>query len=144
MKWIAFIIILGIAEIATIGQLHTALGTSKLIVLYIVTTAIGAFFLYLKMPQFKAAVKAGKRLDKKFKKQAQRQDYQPTAKDIEKVRPFMFIALYLPALILIAIPGIISDVVGILMVFPVLSDWLLQRSVDKYATKINRNNAERD
>lgn len=144
MKWIAFIIILGIAEIATIGQLHTALGTSKLIVLYIVTTAIGAFFLYLKMPQFKAAVKASKRLDKKFKKQAQRQDYQPTAKDIEKVRPFMFIALYLPALILIAIPGIISDVVGILMVFPVLSDWLLQRSVDKYATKINRNNAERD
>lgn len=144
MKWIAFIIILGIAEIATIGQLHTALGTSKLIVLYIVTTAIGAFFLYLKMPQFKAAVKAGKRLDKKFKKQAQRQDYQPTAKDIEKVRPFMFIALYLPALILIAIPGIISDVVGILMVCPVLSDWLLQRSVDKYATKINRNNAERD
>ncbi len=131
MKWILLIIILGVAEVATIGQLHSLFGTRNLVLLYIVTTAVGALFLYLKSSEFKVAMKATKGIQKKLKKRAQNPDYKPTLEDIEKLSPMMFVGLYVPALILIAIPGIISDIIGIFMVLPGLSSWLVRRQISK-------------
>lgn len=131
MKWILLIIILGVAEVATISQLHSMFGTRDLVVLYIVTTAVGALFLYLKAPEFKAAMKATKGIQKKLKKRAKNPDYKPTLKEIEKLSPMVFVGLYVPALVLIAIPGVISDLVGTLMVFPGLSSWLVRRQINK-------------
>ncbi|MCP4492885.1 MAG: FxsA family protein [Gammaproteobacteria bacterium] len=131
MKWILLIIVLGVAEVATIGQLHSVLGTGYLVLLYIVTTAIGALFLYLKFSEFKAAMKATKGIQKKLKKRAQNPGYKPTSEEIERLSPMMFVGLYVPALILIAIPGVISDIIGLLMVLPGLSSWLVRRQIDK-------------
>ncbi len=131
MKWILLIIILGVAEIATIGELHSIFGTRDLVVLYVITTAIGALFLYLKSPELRIAMKAMKRIDKKFKKKMRGPGYKPTTKEIEKLSPLIFMGIYMPALVLIAIPGIISDVVGTLMVFPYLSNWLVGHQVKK-------------
>lgn len=131
MKWILSIIILGIAEVASIGQLHSTLGLKDLVLLYVATTAVGAFFLYLKAPEFKSAMKATKGLEKKFKKKAKNSDYKPSPEEIEKLSPMMFIGLYVPAIVLIAIPGIISDLIGILIVSPGLSSWLVSRQINK-------------
>ena len=60
MKWIIPILILGIAEIAVIGALHSRIGTNRLVLLYVVTTAIGAFFLYLNADEFKSAIKVNR------------------------------------------------------------------------------------
>lgn len=135
MKWILLIIVLGVVEMVTIGQFHSMFGTKNLIVFYIATTAIGAVFLYLKVPELKAAMKATKKIEKKLKQRAKNPDYKPTAKEIEKFSPMIFLGLYIPALVLIAIPGIISDVIGILMVLPGLSSWLVRRQIINAVTK---------
>jgi UPF0716 family protein affecting phage T7 exclusion len=49
----------------------------------------------------------------------------------EKLSPMMFVGIYVPALVLIAIPGIIGDVVGTLMVLPGLSSWLVNYQINK-------------
>jgi UPF0716 family protein affecting phage T7 exclusion len=131
MKWILLIIILGVVEVATIGQFQSILGTRNLVFLYIATTAIGAFFLYLKASEFKIAIKAMKGIEKKFQKRVKNPEYKPTKEEIEKLTPMMFIGMYVPAIVLIAIPGIVSDFVGTLMVLPGLSSWLLSRQMNK-------------
>jgi UPF0716 family protein affecting phage T7 exclusion len=134
MKWFLLILVLGVAEIATIGQLHSLIGTRDLVLLYSFTTAIGALFLYLKASEFKVAMKATKGIQKKLKKRARNPEYKPTLKEIEKLSQMMFVGLYVPALILIAIPGIISDIIGLLVVLPGLSSWLVRRQISKAIT----------
>lgn len=87
--------------------------------------------MYLKASEFKIAMKAMKGIEKKFKKRVKNPEYKPTKEEIEKLSPMMFIGMYVPAIVLIAIPGIISDFVGTLMVMPGLSSWLLSRQVNK-------------
>lgn len=135
MKWILLIIILGIIEVATIGELHSIFGTQNLIFLYIATTAIGAFFLYLQAPEFRAAMKATKGIQRKFKKKARDPEYKPTREELGKLAPMMFIGIYIPALVLIAMPGIVSDFIGTLMVLPGLSSWLVRRQINKAVAK---------
>ncbi len=135
IKWTLLIIILGIAEVATIGELHSIFGTKNLIILYVTTTAIGVFFLYLKSSKIKTAMKAMKGIQKKLKKKMKSPEYKPSINEIEKLRPMMFIGIYVPAIVLIAIPGIISDLIGILMVFPFLSNWLVEQQVKKVKSK---------
>ena len=48
MKSLIFLIILGVSEVAVIGQLHSMLGLYTLIGLYVITTAIGGILLYLR------------------------------------------------------------------------------------------------
>ena len=131
MKWILILMVLGVVEVVTIGKLHSILGTQDLVIIYIITTAIGALLLYLKFPEFKKAMKATKGIQKKRKKKFQDPNYRPTAEEIEKLRPMMFVGLYIPAVILVAIPGVISDVIGILIVLPGLSAWLVNRQINK-------------
>ncbi len=131
MKWFLLIIVLGVAEVVTIGELHSILGTKDLVILYVVTTAIGALFLFSRLSEFRVALKAMKKIGKKFKKKARDPDYKPTSEEIIKLRPMMFVVLYAPALVLIAIPGIISDILGIFMLFPYISNWLVGRKVKK-------------
>jgi UPF0716 family protein affecting phage T7 exclusion len=112
MKWIIFTVILGVVEVWSIGQLHGVLGTSKLVGLYIATTALGAVFLYIQYPAFCAAMNAMKKIEKKWTKKANNPNFKPTAEDIQKLKPMAFVGIYFPAVVLIAIPGIVSDVIG--------------------------------
>jgi len=90
MKWIIYSIILGIAEVWSIGELHGVRGTSKLVGLYVATT-----------------------------------------EEIQKLKPMVYVGIYFPALVLIAITGIVSDIIGTLLVFPVLSNRLLVYKMNK-------------
>jgi UPF0716 family protein affecting phage T7 exclusion len=131
MKWIIYSIILGIAEVWSIGELHGVLGTSKLVGLYVATTALGAVFLYIQLPVFRDAMRAMKNIENTWKKKAKDPDYKPTAEEIQKLKPMVYVGIYFPALVLIAIPGIVSDIIGTLLVFPVLSNRLLEYNMNK-------------
>lgn len=130
MKWIIFTIILGVVEVWFIGQIHGILGTAKLVGLYVTTTAIGAAFLYIQLPVFREALSAMKNIEKKWKKKIKNPEYKPTAEDIKKLKPMVFVGIYFPAIVLIAIPGIVSDVIGTLLVFPVISNWYLEHKMN--------------
>ena len=131
MKWVLILFVLGVVEVVTIGKLHSLFGTRDLVIIYIITTAIGAFLLYLKFSEFKTAMKATNGIQKKHKKKLNNPHYKPTVEEIEKLRPMMFVGLYVPAVILVAVPGVISDLIGILIVMPGISAWLVRRQINK-------------
>lgn len=135
MKWLVFLIILGVSEVAVIGQLHAILELYTLIVLYVITTALGAIFLGLQYPEFKRSMKASKSLGKKFKKQYTGPECSLSPEQIEKMRPFLFVGCYGIAFTLIVIPGIISDILGIIMVIPIVISFFINRSIDKVIAK---------
>ena len=123
--------ILGIAEVTAIGELHARLGLYQLIGLYVATTGVGAIFLFLQYPAFKKSMKAMEKAEKGFKKAMKvSTDGKYTNEQLEKMRPMFFISIYGPAFILVAIPGIVSDVIGTLMVIPFVSNMLLNRSMN--------------
>lgn len=136
MKWILALIVLGVAEVATIGQVHSVLGTRNLVLLYIVTTAIGAVLLYLKSSEFTAAMKAMRGLEGGLREKAKEPEYKPTPEEVEELSPMLFIGLYVPALVLIAIPGLIGDLIGIFMVLPGVSSWLIKRQKYKAMSRV--------
>ena len=123
--------ILGVVEVWSIGQLHGVLGTPRLVGLYVATTALGAVFLYIQLPAFREAMNAMKNIEKKWKKKLNDPEFKPTAEDIQKLKPMVFVGVYFPALVLIAIPGIVSDVIGTLLVFPVISNWYVEHKMNK-------------
>ena len=131
MKYFISIIILGIIEITTTGYLHDLIGAAKLVGLYIITTIIGAFFLYIKLPEAKKALISVKKIKKKLKKSMKKTGYKPTHVDLLKLKPSYYLSIYIPAVILIAIPGVITDILGIIMAFPFVSNWLIERSMNK-------------
>ena len=131
MKWMILLLTLGIAEIVTIGELHSRIGTNHLVPLYVVTTAIGAFLLYLNVSEFRSSVKKTKKIQNKLKKKAQGPNYKPTASEIEKLRPLMFVGVFILAIVLVAIPGILSDLIGMVIALPFMSAWVVNQKVKK-------------
>ena len=138
MKWIVFSLVLGVVEVWTIGELHSVLGTSRLIGLYLATTALGAVFLLIQLPAFREAMRTMKNIEKKWRKKFNNPEYQPTAEDIQKLKPMVFVGIYFPALVLVAIPGIVSDVIGTLLVLPVISNWYIERTMNKALEKASQ------
>lgn len=131
MKWFVAVLLLGIVEVWTTVQLHSVLGTTKLIGLYVATTALGAAFLYIQFPAFRQAMQAMNTAEKTWKKKIQQPGYQPTADDVQRLKPMLFISVYVFAAVLIAIPGIVTDVFGSLLILPVISNWYIERAMTK-------------
>jgi UPF0716 family protein affecting phage T7 exclusion len=131
MKWLIILPMLGVVEIFAISQLHTVLGTYKLVGLYLATTAIGAVFLLIQLPAFRQAMNTVKSLETRWKKRFGDPEFKPTAEDIQKLKPMVFLGVYIPAVVLIAIPGIVSDVVGTLLVLPVISNRYIEYQMNK-------------
>lgn len=123
------------AEIATIGQLHELLGTLNLVIVYVLTTLIGAFFLFLKLPRFRESMNLMKKAEKKFKKKFKDPEVKLSPKEIGQYGKTIFVGIYFMACILIAIPGVVSDIVGILMGLPLLSNWALNYKLKNAVSK---------
>ena len=138
MKWLIYLAILGVVEVAVIGKLHEVLGFYKLIGLYLVTTIIGAVFLLVQLPAFRQALKFMRKLEKGSIKKFKRPDYQPTADDIEEMRPLLFFTLYAFAAVHIIIPGIVTDFIGMLLIVPFISNAYINHKIDKMIQKASR------
>lgn len=131
MKWIIYIFTLGLSEVLTITYLHNYLGMLYLIVLYVATTVIGATLLLLQYPRFRLAFHKMNKLEKKFRNKLKDPEYKATSEEIETLKPMLYVSVYVMSAILVAVPGIITDFVGLFMVIPAVSSHLINRQITK-------------
>lgn len=127
MKWMAMVLLVGAAEVVTIGRLHSVLGLGGLVGLYAATTLVGAVLLLLKYKQFRLQLKAVKSVDKKLKRRFAGGARGLAPDEIKKLVPMVSVSIYIGAAVLIAIPGLITDFLGMLLIVPVVSNWLIER-----------------
>ncbi len=85
----------------------------------------------------KASKKKGKKLQKKTKKSS----YIPTHDELEKIRPSIYIGIYIIAVAFVAIPGILTDIIGMTIVIPFINKWLINREINKYIMNSEAKNA---
>jgi UPF0716 family protein affecting phage T7 exclusion len=135
LKWLIFLAVLGVIEIAVIGRLHAALGLYKLVGLYILTTLFGAVLLLMQLKKFRAAMKTINKLEKGFMKNFNDPEFRPSPQQVEKLGPLLFVTLYVSAAILIAIPGIVSDIVGMILALPMVNDYYVRSNLRKAVAK---------
>ena len=121
MKLIIYILMVGFVEVWTYSYLYDVLGFSKLVTLYVATTFLGAVVLFIRYPAFCAAKNASKKLYTKWQEEQKNKDYIPSAENADKQKVMVFVYVYLPALALIALPGIVTDIIGILLLMPAIS-----------------------
>ena len=80
-------------------------------------------------------MKASKNLGKKFKNKNYGKDHSLSSDQLKKLPPLLFAARYGIALGLIIAPGIVSDILGVVMILPVVTSYFINRSVDKAIAK---------
>ncbi len=125
LKWILFAIIIIFVDILVTVELLSSLEPIAFVVLYLSTTVIGAILLFLRRADFKAARQVNNVLTEAFKERVNGIFNKTTNRDLEDLRPMMLVAIYMLAIIFIAIPGLVTDLVGILLATPFLSNWLV-------------------
>ena len=131
LKWILFAIILILVDILVTVELLSLLEPIAFVTLYLSTTIIGAILLFLRRADFKAARQVENVLTEAFKERANGIFNKTTTKDLEELRPMILVAIYMSAIIFIAIPGLVTDFVGILLATPFLSNWLVGRQIKR-------------
>ena len=138
LKWALIIIFITIADVLATLELLSIIDLVELIALYLLTTVAGIFFLFLRRADFKAARQyAETELSKASKERTNGKFEKPTAEDIESLRPMILVGgFYFPAVILIVIPGILSDLVGVLLATPAISNHLVSRHLEKAKEEI--------
>ena len=141
MKYIIIIILVGISEIILIGELHDLIGLKEMLLVYISTTIVGACILYLYSSKAKRAMKLSKKIGKKLQKKTKKSSYIPTHDELEKLQPSVYVGIYIIAIALVAIPGILTDLIGMIIVIPFINKWLINREINKYIINSDGKNA---
>ena len=121
MKYLIFILILGVTEVSLIGVLHSVLGTTYLITFYLATTLVGALLAWTAVGNFRSH-KSNSKLSNKFEKRAR--EGRSSEQDILKMRSALYCTIYIIACVLIAIPGILTDILGLLLAIPQITEKL--------------------
>jgi UPF0716 family protein affecting phage T7 exclusion len=135
MKWklgLALFIV-GVTEILVTGWLYERLGPLNLISLYVATTALGALFLSVRFPKFRKMWRALGHYERKRRAFGKGLPFTRDEWDAWGY-PLVFWFTYIAAAILIALPGIVTDVVGVLLAVPVATNWLA-RYVERHTVK---------
>lgn len=145
-KWITGLLLLGLAELLLVVKLHQWFDIKMLVVIYLATTLVGFIFhkimeRYIFSKQFAQATylnkKARRRLDRKIENsQALNEDEQLHYKFVIGTLFFTF------ALILIVMPGLLTDIIGMIIVIPGLMNKILDKAMVAYNEQALRNSAE--
>ncbi len=141
MKYIIIIILVGVSEIILTGELRDLIGLKEMLLVYISTTIVGACILYLYSSKAKRAKKLSKKRGRKLQKKTKKSSYIPTHDELEKLRPSIYIGIYIIAVVLVTIPGILTDLIGIIIVIPFINKWLINREINKYIINSDGKNA---
>jgi len=139
MKLVLILLILGILEVVTIGKVHEALDTKGLVILYVVSTLIGMFIAWVYYSDFKLKkgnLNLSNRMGERLK------GGKLSEKDIKEIRLGSYCIMYVLACALIAIPGILSDLVGIALLFPFVRNQISSRMYKKNNERYYGNNSE--
>ncbi len=124
MKYLIPIIILGISEVVLIGQLHSIFGLSKLVTIFIVTTLFGALVAWFNYGAFREH-KQNSNLGKNFHKRIKEKRVSETDKN--KMISLGYFAIYIIGCTLIAIPGLITDIIGFLLLLPPVTTFIAEK-----------------
>lgn len=141
MKYIIIIILIGIFEILLMEELHDLLGLKVMLLTYISTTIFGAMILYLDSSKVKKALKATKRTGRKLKKKTKKSGHIATQDELDKLKSTIYVSTYIAAVILIVLPGILTDILGVFIVLPYISKWYIKKEINKYIMKSEERNA---
>ncbi len=132
------IIVVGVLEVITIGKLHEYLGTGDLVLLYLGTTAVCAIVALVFYPNFKQE-KHDTNLSNKFSKRLNKKKL--TVRDRKSMNSVMYCAAYIIGCVLIAIPGVITDILGLFLVVPFINRQLTSNffstSLEQYYVRKN-------
>ncbi len=118
MKWFIFLLLIGVTEVFLIGTIHDHLGTQNSIIIYLITTIIGFTIAWIVKPKFEGHLHNA-RLGKNFKKRVKEERL--TLQDQQKIFSMTHYLLYLLGCVFIAIPGLITDIIGILIIIPTIT-----------------------
>lgn len=138
MKYIIVIIIIGISEILLFGELQDLIGLKNVLLSYVATTLIAAFILYLNSSKSKNALKYSKyskNSGRKLRKKTRKPGFVPTQEELKKLQSSLYVSLYIAAVILVVIPGVLTDALGIIIVVPFINNWYINREINKYNKK---------
>lgn len=127
MKLIFYILTVIVIEVWVFSYFHEILGFSKLAALCLATTVLGVVMLFIRYPEFRTAKNAINKLDTKWQEKLKDPEYSPSAYDNETVKQMVFVYVYIPALVLIIIPGIITDTIGMLLLIPAISNRYVEK-----------------
>ncbi|MCP5078905.1 MAG: FxsA family protein [Psychromonas sp.] len=131
LKWISISVVLIVADIMVTIELLSLLEPNIFVTLYLSTTSVGVLLLYSKRADFKVSCKANKILKEAFEERVNGLFKKTTAKDLEDLKPMLLAGIYMTALIFIAIPGLVTDFMGILLTTSFVSNWLASRQIEK-------------
>ena len=132
MRILFLIIIAGIIEILIISKLHEYLGLKNLILFYLSTTFFGviiAWLFYSEYKNKKSISHLGSGFDKRIK------NNKVSEEDQRKFNLGIYCFAYVLGCILIAIPGILTDVLGMLLLLPPMRTYLANRYGNKTFSK---------
>jgi len=124
MKIVLLALALGILEVVTIGKVHEAIETKGLVLVYLGSTILGLVLAWIYYSDFKVK-KGNLRLSKKMGNRIKEGTF--SLKDQESLRRAAYLAYYIFACVLIGIPGILTDILGITLIFPAIRKWIVHR-----------------
>lgn len=127
MKWVALTFFVGITELWSTSLLHEILGTTKLIQLYVLTTVVGMLFLGFRLSEFKKAMESVEKFRKNQKGKKMGMQHWSTEQFKPILKPMAFCIIYVCSSILIAVPGIVTDVIGVLLILPITTNYLTRK-----------------
>lgn len=132
MRILFLIIIAGIIEILIISKLHEYLGLKNLILFYLSTTFLGLIIAWLFYSEYKSK-KSISHLGRGFNKRVK--NNKVSEEDERKFKLSIYCFAYVLGCILIAIPGLLTDALGILLLFPTISTYVANRYGNKTFSK---------
>ncbi len=145
-KWIAGLLILGLAELLLVIQLHQWVNVKMLVLIYLTATVVGFVFLKimerrLYSKQAFQAINLSKKAEKRMRQKIK--NGQVLVENEQHYFKFtLSIMIFTFALLLIVMPGLLTDFIGMILVVPGFLNKLLDKSIIDYNLKALRNSPD--
>jgi len=137
-RWFIGIVTLGVLELLVVVKLHQRFDLKMLVTIYLATTLIGFIFLKLMERQFYENKKTSKKTHKKLRHKIKNKKIL-TEYEIQQFKFELTIMYFLLAFVLVIIPGLITDLLGVVLVFPGLLNRLIEKSIEHYQQNASEN-----
>lgn len=130
MSFVLILAILGISEITAISYLHDLIGLKYSIILYLSGNIIGGSILWFTKDMAIKNFHAFKNIDKKWKKRLKGEPKNFSQNDAKNIRITYEAILYVFACVLVAIPGLVTDIVGIFLAIPSIRGFIIELQIN--------------
>ena len=132
MKYFIFFILIGVAEIFAIISLHQEVGFLNSIYIYLAGTVFGGVLIYRDWGVEVAKFKQAGSMDRDWLQSISENPQSFSEYDADKLRPLYESFIFFAAVVCICIPGIVTDILGILMAITPLRRQFAQISINRH------------